>query len=189
MASLGECGSCSSIALVRACTRCRKVAYCNSVCQKADWGKHRMVCGPKSQYECTTPKASPKQLMEWMHESTRLMPENLKSGRHSELSETEKINAEKAVDFVLKAAGGGLQDAQCTMGTLYASGIVVPKSFDKACHWWSAAAEQGSMNAQRNLGIYFFSDPGTSRHKAFKWLQLAANQNCPKSIFFLGQCY
>ena len=29
------------------CTSCRRVAYCDAVCQKADWKEHKKICFPE----------------------------------------------------------------------------------------------------------------------------------------------
>jgi hypothetical protein len=39
------CGGCGYVALVKACSRCRKVAYCSVSCQTSDWNvSHRHTC-------------------------------------------------------------------------------------------------------------------------------------------------
>mmetsp|Transcript_15763 Transcript_15763/g.39672 ORF Transcript_15763/g.39672 Transcript_15763/m.39672 type:complete len:166 (-) Transcript_15763:197-694(-) len=33
--------------VMKLCTSCRNVCYCSRECQKADWGKHKFLCGPE----------------------------------------------------------------------------------------------------------------------------------------------
>ena len=38
------CTVCGKKIDTRKCTRCKKISYCSSTCQKADWPKHRKTC-------------------------------------------------------------------------------------------------------------------------------------------------
>lgn len=41
-----NCASCNTIITdrIQLCSGCKKVAYCNSVCQKANWKTHKKTC-------------------------------------------------------------------------------------------------------------------------------------------------
>ncbi|KAL5004852.1 hypothetical protein ScPMuIL_018308 [Solemya velum] len=43
----GECPVCSTLGVLRTCSRCHKSAYCSKDCQKKDWKNHRQNCTSK----------------------------------------------------------------------------------------------------------------------------------------------
>jgi TPR repeat protein len=61
-------------------------------------------------------------------------------------------NYQKAVEWLRKAAGQGLDKAQNSLGYMYANGYGVTKDYQKAVEWYRKAAEQGLDKAQTNLG-------------------------------------
>ena len=66
----------------------------------------------------------------------------------------------------------------------YAKGTYgVKKDMPKAVEWWHQAAEQGDVEAQYNLGMFFFKgDCGKQDKKeAVKWLRKAAEQGCEEA--------
>jgi len=59
-------------------------------------------------------------------------------------------------------------------------------------YWWTKAAEQGNVNAQLWLGVFYEGGRnGLKRDyvEAFKWLSIAAKQGQPDAQFTLGQMY
>ena len=41
------CAVCTILLPASKCTGCRRVQYCSTACQKADWEEHKAVCGPQ----------------------------------------------------------------------------------------------------------------------------------------------
>lgn len=66
---------------------------------------------------------------------------------------------------------------------MYTEGIGVTKNYVEATRWWKKAAEQGHVNAQHNLGIYYVVGKGVEKddQKGYKLLLLAAGSGHEKA--------
>jgi len=77
------------------------------------------------------------------------------------------------------------------MGYLYSSGKGVRKSDRRAIGWWRKAADQGSADAEFNLGEFYALGLGVKRNdqEAIKWYRKAADQNEADAQYHLGLMY
>ena len=39
-----KCFNCGKIEDIQLCCKCRAIGYCNTICQKQDWSKHKLIC-------------------------------------------------------------------------------------------------------------------------------------------------
>jgi TPR repeat protein len=67
----------------------------------------------------------------------------------------------------------------------------VSKDLTEAVKWYRKAAEQELVEAQYNLGLYYFSGYGVSQDsvEAVKWFRKAAEQELAEAQYNLGLCY
>lgn len=63
-------------------------------------------------------------------------------------------NYDTVLSVLLPAAEAGDAVAQNVMANAYDDGLGVAQDFDKALHWWQAAADQGMAKAIYNLGVF-----------------------------------
>ncbi|WP_414039560.1 tetratricopeptide repeat protein [Acidithiobacillus sp. M4-SHS-6] len=68
--------------------------------------------------------------------------------------------------------------AQFNMGVKYAEGVEVPRDYQEAARWYSAAADQNDAPAQFNLGLLFYHGQGLQQDlsSAYELFSLAAAQ-------------
>jgi len=85
---------------------------------------------------------------------------------------------EDAVIWYRKAAEKGNAIAQNNLGTLYFSGLGVPKDDTQAAVWYRKAADQGVAGAQSILGFMFENGRGVPKDdvQAVAWYRKAAEQ-------------
>ena len=116
-----------------------------------------------------------------------------------------------------RAAERGDAEAQNILGLLYANGrkkisgdvitrkaalelILLGKKTEQArldpdskaaFQWFSKAAQQGNVDAQYNLGVYYYKGLGVKKdiREAVKWFKLAAQQNNSDAQNHMGICY
>src|SRR5437867_612320 len=90
-----------------------------------------------------------------------------------------------------KAAQSGDARAQFDLGWMYASGLDVPRDYDRAVMWWQKAAAQGLADAQLNLGIMYQAGIGVAKDsaRAVEWYRKAADQGDAQSQSNLGFMY
>jgi len=74
-----------------------------------------------------------------------------------------------------KLAAAGDADAQFQLGLRYAVGSDVAQDYGEAARWFSAAAEQGHIMAQSNMGAYYWAGRGVDKdlNRAYFWALLA----------------
>jgi TPR repeat protein len=84
----------------------------------------------------------------------------------------------KAMDYFQKAADQGEDNAQYSLGVMYANGEGVPKDYRKAVEWYQKAAEQGNVYAQHSLGGMYLNGYGVIRdhQKGCSMIHSAAEQ-------------
>lgn len=80
----------------------------------------------------------------------------------------------KALEWLQKAADGGVAEAQHRLGKIYMLGVIVPKDEITAFVWVSLAAVQGHAEAQETAMTFsYMLGPGKiaeARHMADQWL-------------------
>lgn len=102
----------------------------------------------------------------------------------------------KALAQLQPLAQQGDADAQYGLGVMYAHGMGVPQSEEKAAALYRRAAEQGHVLAQFNLGFLLYQGYFTESEKAVQdyddaatWLRVAAHQGIPMAQALLGEMY
>ena len=87
-------------------------------------------------------------------------------------------NADKAVEYLTRAAGKDAPRAHYNLALMYARGDGVAQNADLAQHYYTLAAKAGHVQAQYNLG-YFYSYGGETTPNgklAAEWYERAARQ-------------
>ena len=89
----------------------------------------------------------------------------------------------------LKSAAEGGYDAYCGIGFIYTyqKGLGVPKSLEKAFHYFRVAADNGIGMAQYFTGIWYINGKGVDKDISLtiKYLSLGADQNYMDAAVFL----
>ncbi|GHU17340.1 hypothetical protein FACS189475_01010 [Betaproteobacteria bacterium] len=76
-----------------------------------------------------------------------------------------------SIDELTQKVEQGDAETQFVLGETYWAGNGIPTDNEKGRYWYTKAAEQGYVKAQRNLGMgYFYNDMG----KAIYWCLKAA---------------
>ena len=77
-----------------------------------------------------------------------------------------------------KGTDQGYDQAQCSLGTMYAKGQGVPQNYNVVLVWFRKAADQGHAVAQSNPGFTYLNGRGVPQNynKALVWLRRAAAQ-------------
>ena len=90
-----------------------------------------------------------------------------------------------------EAAEQGNTSAQTSLGYMYADGIGVTKSYEKAFEYFKLAADQGNATAQNDLGYMYDIGMGVeqSYKKAFEYYKLSADQGNAPAQSNLGMLY
>ncbi|MBA6383830.1 sel1 repeat family protein [Colwellia sp. BRX10-6] len=82
-------------------------------------------------------------------------------------------NKKLAVEWCIKSAKQGYEDAQYFLGRMYYYGdiIIIPENKKLAFEWFNKAAEQGNIGAQSHLGYMYSKGEGvTADNKyAYAW--------------------
>lgn len=115
------------------------------------------------------------------------------NGVHSELFETEAVQADRAAaelhariasegkraaEELRRQAERGDAHAQCQLGELYAAGQAVPRNPAMAFRWHERAARQGHSRSLFKLGTFFYQGFGVAKdlRKARRCMQRAAER-------------
>src|SRR5438874_9704312 len=90
-------------------------------------------------------------------------------------------NYATALKIIQPLAQRGDPAAQTILGSMYAFGYGVSRSYTDAVNWFRKAAEQGQPSAQSNLGLAYLNGQGVKQDyaEAANWLRKAADQNDP----------
>ena len=96
-----------------------------------------------------------------------------------------------AIELWHPLATEGDADAQFALGTLYYSGVGVPKNHTESSYWFHLAAEQDHAAAQYNLGNAYKRGEGVRRNDkmAVRWWQKAAQLGFAAAQFNLASAY
>ena len=164
MLQSGFCTVCSSPGSSLRCSNCLGILYCNQICQKKDWKKHKVIC-----------------------EEARKAMENF--SRQAGINNVEEVD-EKLKD-IIRLSKLGDKDAQYNLGTAYAKGMGVPIDKAKALKLWVLAARKGHVLAQCNAGIAYQYGHGVDIDlvESIKWYKRAADQGLPSAQFIIGSMY
>ena len=95
-----------------------------------------------------------------------------------------------AMPWFRRSAEQGYAPAEYTYGAVFREGGW--ENSDQLVYWWTKAAEQGNIQAQLWLGVYYEQGRDGVKQdyvEAIKWLSVAAKQGQPDAQFTLGQMY
>lgn len=90
-----------------------------------------------------------------------------------------------------QAAELGETGAKFTLGVIHAKGLGVAQDFEKAIHWFRAAAREGHLHAQYMLGVFYEQGRGARPDAlgAYHWFRRAAEQGLAQAQYSLGLLY
>jgi len=88
-------------------------------------------------------------------------------------------------------ADGGDAPAQYRLGTMFAMGLGVPRSYTEAAYWLKKAAMQGNARAQNDLGVLYELGRGVAADPkdASRWFRKAAEQGVGAAQLSLASLY
>ena len=97
----------------------------------------------------------------------------------------------QALAWLREAAERDYAQAQFTLGLLYESGSVVPKSLPNATAWFRRAAEHGHIEAQIATGTQYFLGRGAPKDEteACRWYERAADGGDAGAQYLAASCY
>lgn len=99
-------------------------------------------------------------------------------------------NLKKAVKYYKLAAEEGHSQALYNLALLYLKGEGgIDKNVPLALELLLKAADNGLMQAQTHLGVYYTEEETQDLDKAVAFFKAAADQNDPEAQYFLGICY
>jgi TPR repeat protein len=103
---------------------------------------------------------------------------------------TVEVDLDEASKWFLLAGKSGSAAGFMSLGLHY-SGSAQPRDVAKAMHFYEKAAKLGHVDAQLNLGRFYFVGDGVEQDyvKARKWIQKAAAQGSPQGYFLMGALY
>lgn len=99
----------------------------------------------------------------------------------------EYKNQQKALEYGIKMATKGNADAQLYVAVCHYAGLGVTKNIPLAIEYYTMAANQGKVEAQRMLGAIYTVEETKDLTKAKHWLKLAAAQNDQDAIKLLKE--
>ena len=191
-----SCACCDAKGPKYACSRCRLAHYCNQAHQTADLPRHRDECSRWAQIstpEILPPPGIPDHIVK--------LHQDVAKWRDGPLDETETAaeggdaNAQfalamrllfgigatkdfkKSLIWLRKASDKGHVFAQTMWADYLRDGKVVKQNLDEAVKLFALAAEQGSPEAQFELGTMYENGIGVARNiaEAIRFYRLAAN--------------
>ncbi|MCU0896594.1 MAG: sel1 repeat family protein [Burkholderiales bacterium] len=100
-------------------------------------------------------------------------------------------SAEQALGLIRDAAAQDYAQAQFTLGLLYESGAILPKSLPEATAWFRRAAGQGHVEAQIAVGTQYFLGRGAPKDEteACRWYERAADGGDAGAQYLAASCY
>lgn len=96
---------------------------------------------------------------------------------------------EASLNWLKRAAEGGMVEAQRNLGVFYHDGVDDPDDdIDQAIYWYQRAASQGDLTGQLRLGILLDREKNTTfdHREAIRWYLLAARQGVAQAQHNLG---
>lgn len=103
---------------------------------------------------------------------------------------TVEVDLDEASKWFLLAGKSGSADGFMSLG-LYYSDSAKPRDVANAMHFYEKAAKHGHLDAQLNLGRFYYVGDGVEQDyvKARKWIQKAAEQGSAQGLFLMGTLY
>lgn len=110
-------------------------------------------------------------------------------------------DAEKAMQYYLKAAEAGHPDAQYSVGCIYNDGLLGEVNKEEASKWFELAAEKNQRDALCLIAFSYIQDSSIETlrasnlnyrqdtEKGFDYLMKAAKLNQPLALYVLAKCY
>jgi TPR repeat protein len=100
-------------------------------------------------------------------------------------------SVEQALGLIRRSAAQDHAQAQFTLGLLFESGRLVPKSLAEATAWFRRAAEQGHVEAQIAMGTQYFLGRGAPKDEteACRWYERAADGGDAGAQYLAASCY
>lgn len=97
-----------------------------------------------------------------------------------------------SLKYALMAAQRGHIEAQCKVANNYLQGIGSNKSVSEAIEWYEKAVEQGSVEANYNLGLIYYSGVKNQLEKSYaqavQYFLNASKSNYKVSNFYVAKC-
>lgn len=103
--------------------------------------------------------------------------------------ESGGVDLAQAAEWYRKAGEQGHADALCNYAFLLHAGEGVAKNEEKAYELFEAAANQGQVQAQLNLGILSANDANSDTERMLHWFRIAANNGSAEASYNLGMLY
>jgi TPR repeat protein len=102
-----------------------------------------------------------------------------------------KDNQPEALKWLTKAARGGNEEAQYTIGKHYFMGTLVNQDYKESERWFNLAAQKGHPVALYNLGIMNLKGVGVEENtpKAIQWFEKALDKGYTSACTPLGLSY
>lgn len=146
----------------------------------------RYFCGLDYGYDI---ERDPAQFLYWAHKAAeKNHPEGmcLIGEAYEDGCGVEK-NEEKAIMWLTRAAEAGSVNAQCLLAASHHD----HEQYDKAWHWYEAAAKQGDEMACYNMGVMCECGEGVPQDykKAVQYYQKAVRLGSDDALFSLGLLY
>jgi TPR repeat protein len=103
---------------------------------------------------------------------------------------TVQVDLDEAAKWFLLAGKSGSAAGFMSLGLHY-SGSAKPRDVHKAIHFYEKAAKLGHVDAQLNLGRFYFVGDGVEQDyvKARKWIKKAAAHGSHQGLFLMGALY
>ena len=103
---------------------------------------------------------------------------------------TVEVDLDEAVKWFVLAGKSGSAAGFMSLGLHY-SDSAKPRDVPKAMHFYEKAAKLGHVDAQLNLGRFYFVGDGVEQDyvKARKWIQKAAELGSAQGYFLMGALY
>lgn len=97
----------------------------------------------------------------------------------------------EAFGILERLAAGGDAEAQNLLGDIHYSGSGGRKSYEKAVHWYTLAAERDNAKACYSLACLYYDGSGVAKNysEAMRWFLRAANRGDSAACFAIGEMY
>lgn len=118
--------------------------------------------------------------------------ETVREKRTYSQEENLSLETKREIEALRKKAENGNLPAMDRLGYYYYAGIYVGYNPDKACYWWTEAANRGYANAQYNLGLLYHGNISTKYYDenlAGYWLHQAASNGDDEAYEFYHKHY
>ena len=110
----------------------------------------------------------------------------------------EKKDPARALEWYRRAGDAGYAEGYWGMAEIYHRGRAGDVDMEKACYWYTRAAEGGDVKSMYETGSYYRSmamdttdatDRQAACQKSLYWLMRAAEHDYPRAFFILATAY